>query len=216
MKSRILLLLFCGSCLLAGAQVWSTRVERISGKPKILTLSLKPGYSMTLGTLDVKNDSVTKGRYYDGSFLYGRKDSLALKVKTVRMIEFHQYRSGAHITKNIPAALYPSFSGQDPAVLILPVNQLDFLSYQKKARKFRLSVPLLISSLAVMVVSPLICYNFNDHWINTGQYKYWALGSTAGAVCGFGMIFTGSSTFRTFQFHDKWPNKFAKTWKISE
>jgi hypothetical protein len=74
---------------------------------------------------------------------------------------------------------------------------------------------LLLGSLAVMVLSPLICYDYKEQELNANRYKYWAMGSTAGALAGFAILITnGGNKTRRLQFQPDWPDKNMKVWKF--
>ena len=96
----------------------------------------------------------------------------------------------------------------------IALSDVHMLEYQKFTQKIFGNIEdfVLFSSLAVLIVSPFICYNYSEGTFNAESYKYWALGSTAGIVLGFSFQMLGGHT--KFQFKTNWPSEKGKVWSF--
>jgi hypothetical protein len=66
------------------AQTWKTKIQRVSGSERTKTLRLKPGISVSVGSLLLDNDSLKEAKYYDGKFHSGSRESITLKLNSVK------------------------------------------------------------------------------------------------------------------------------------
>ncbi len=214
MKTKALFLILITLPAFLCAQSWSRQAERITGKPKTTTVLLKPGFQLNIGILDTSNDTLKEGRYFQGVFLRGSHDSLAMKLTSVK--EVRSFTAGVNYSKVIPGTLYLKEAHQDTNLLQIATANIDYLLCYKPSRvKMEPGAVLLLGSLAVMVLSPLICYDYKEQELNANRYKYWAMGSTAGALAGFAILITnGGNKTRRLQFQPDWPDKNMKVWKF--
>lgn len=213
MKKYTLILL----CLTLGfavtAQTWKTQIKSISEKSKVKTLRLKPKAQIKIGTLLIDSDSVKESKYYSGFFVHAEGDSLCIKLKSITANKI--YSNGIKQDTRIPAKYYWENTADTIYNMNIAYSNIHFLEYQKFNQKIFGSIEdaVLFSSLAVLIFSPFICYNYSKGYFNAEAYKYWALGSTAGIVLGFSFQMLGGHT--KIQFKPNWPSEKAKVWSFS-
>ena len=209
--SLLALLMMIGGLVMA--QTTKYQVEMLSGKHKLKTLKLRPGVPVEIGKFMTGNDSVNESRYYKGLFTSGDRESLTLSVKSIKSVSF--IRNGPTLARIVPASLSKIPFGPD-TTLRFTTQEVDYLSYMKrKGSGFDPTVPLILGSLGVMMLSPLICYDYKEHKINTDRLPYWSIGSTVGVVCGISSIFLNAQrNHHQYQFRSEWPYKFRKQWKF--
>jgi len=211
-KISLLALLIVFSILVI-AQTSKYQIEKLSGNHKVKTLKLRPGMPMDVGKFLSGNDSVNESIYYKGLFKFGDQESLTLSVKSIKSASYR--KDGPSQSRVIPASLSRIPFGPD-TTLRVTWQEVDYLSYMKrKGNGFDPTLPLILGSLGVMMLSPLICYDFNEHKINTNRLPYWSIGGTVGAICGISSIFINAQrNYQTYQFRSGWPSKHRKQWKL--
>ncbi len=199
-------------CFALSAQTWKTPIYRITGKPVVKTLKLKPKTNITIGTLTFNSDTLKVDKYYTGLFLSVAGDSLKIKLNEV--ILHNTYENGIKERKNIPAKNYLINSSPPAETTNIALSDIQILKYIPKNREIISGAEdyILFSSLAVLLISPFICYNYADQTFNQDTYQYWALGSTIGIVTGFTLQIIGSPN--KIQFKDGWPEKKSKIWSF--
>lgn len=192
------------------SQTWKTDIQRTTGKPLTRTLKLKPKNDLRIGTLLNDADSIKESKFYYGKFLSGSKDSLTLKIISIENL--HTESAGLKQSEVIQAKYFTRYKADSVYNLSVALTDVHFISYQQDCQKFFGGGEdfLLLGSLAVLVVSPLICYNYKEGAFNAESYKYWALGSTAGILLGMSFQMMGGHT--KLQFISGWPSEKAKKW----
>ncbi len=195
-----------------GAQTWKAPIYRITGKPVVKTLKLKPKTKVTIGTLTFESDTLKVDKYFTGSFLGVVGDSLKIKLNEVATHRI--YENGTKERKIVPAKNYLINSMPPTEAINVALTDIHILEYIPKTREKISGVEdfVLFSSLAVFLISPFICYNYPDQTFNQDLYQYFALGSTIGMATGFSLQILGSPN--RIQFKDGWPEKKSKTWSF--
>jgi len=204
--------------MMLNAQTWKVRVERTTGNQKVTTIRIKPTMQLTVGNqLPVTDTTLKQYNYFYGKFLSGSADSIQMKLKSVTAHKY--YTNGIHQTCIIPAKQYylsaPSADTNSMRIALSDIHSLDY-SIKKWKDMVEIAEPIILGSMLVLIVSPLICYNFSDGKINPEKYKNWALGSTIGVVAGIGTVITFGAIppHGRYQFLEGWPYKKAKVWKF--
>ena len=194
------------------AQTWKTQIKCISENPKVKTLKLKSKSNVKIGTLLSDSDSLKECKYYSGLFLHGGSDSLRIKLKSIAANKV--FGNGIKQDTRIPAKYYWEKTADTIYNVNIALKDVHLLEYQKFTQKMfgNIEDAVLFSSLAVLLISPFICFNYKDGTFNAESYKYWALGSTAGIVLGMSFQMMGGHT--KFQFKPGWPSEKAKVWSF--
>jgi hypothetical protein len=198
------------------AQDFSHEIFLKGGKSKTRTITIKPGNLVTVGRLTLNSDTLRKGLYYTGKLLEGGNNTLTMSVNSCKYVDMHEGTES--YIKVVPAQMLSTMMTIDTNQMKLALNDIDYLYLKaKKQSKFDPIIPLLLGSMALMILSPLICYDFKEHKVDAGRYKYWALGSTAGAITGFALIFTlPARNIKRYQFNASWPNTTSKYWQFKQ
>lgn len=210
-------LIFFTLCLMVqsiiNGQTWKADIQRTIRKPHVRTLKLRPNTDLTIGSLLRENDSLKECNYYYGVFLGGSSDSLRLRISSIE--KKYEETKGLKQSTKTPAKYFILDKADSVYTLGLALTDVHFIRYQQDYQKLFGACEdwVLFSSLAVLIVSPFICYNYKEGSFNAEAYKYWALGSTAGIVVGFSFQFLGAN--RKLQFKPGWPSEKAKVWTFS-
>ncbi len=215
MKKSILIIFFYLSVGVAvTAQTWKTDIQRTTGKPVTRTLKLKPKTELRIGTLLNDDDSIKESKFYYGKFLSGNKDSLNLKVISIENL--HTESAGLKQSEVTQEKYFTRYKADSVYNVSVAITDVHFIKYQQDYQKFFGGGEdfLLLGSLAVLVVSPFICYNYKEGAFNAESYKYWALGCTAGIVVGFSFQVLGAE--RKLQFKPNWPDKDVRVWSFKQ
>lgn len=195
------------------AQTWKVQLERVGEHPASKTLRIKSGNTVSIGTLLPEENSVKRNRYFNGSFLSGTADSIKISLKDVR--ETRIKPAGIIETTTTPSKAFLMQPVAKDNALSLALADIDFLKYERSRVKYMEAFELgVLTSLAVLLVSPFICMNYKEMTFNADQYKYWALGSTIGFAASITWAVATGSGSHSFQFESGWPNKKAKVWKF--
>jgi hypothetical protein len=212
MKKSILIIFCLTLELVVTAQTWKTDIQRTTGKPVTRTLKLKPKTELRVGTLLNDADSIKESKFYYGKFLSGNKDSLKLKVISIENL--HTESAGLKQSEVTQAKYFTRYKADSVYNASVAITDVHFIKYQQDYQKFFGGGEdfLLLGSLAVLVVSPFICYNYKEGAFNAESYKYWALSCTAGIVVGFSFQILGGE--RKLQFKPNWPDKDARVWSF--
>ncbi|NVO19507.1 MAG: hypothetical protein HXX13_07390 [Bacteroidetes bacterium] len=214
-KYTFICLLLC-LCSGLGAQTWKAEIQRADGHKGTMTLKVKPGMKVIVNNLESNSDSLKVSKIIEGTFISGSSDFIRIKLNTVRSES--NYANGIRQFKITPAKCYTGYAAPDTNTLNIPVRQIDYLSFQneKKEGLTEIGEPIILGSILMVILSPLISYNFKEGKINANRYKYWALGSTAGMLVGFAIPITFATVYKqkNYQFRDGWPSKKAKVWKF--
>jgi hypothetical protein len=212
MKKFFLILMCLPLGIAVSGQIWKADVLRTNGKPVVKTLKIKPETEFQAATLLKNADSIQASRYYSGIFQSFTNDSLVLKIKS---IDDRLYDARGLRQSSITQAMYHTGGKADSVYRIsLALKDIHFIRYQTHSQKLFSSAEdaILFGSLAMLFVSPFICYNYKEGTFNAERYKYWALGSTAGIMVGFSFQILGG--VRQLQFKPDWPKKGAKVWSF--
>ncbi|GEM_PF-839117 len=202
------------------AQVSKVLVYRTDKESKIKALKLDPRTELTLRVLLARSDTAKEDVTYYGLFQSVSADSVGFKLTSVRT--FNEFASG--VRKTTILVMQPDDSGEGAAsaaeLKMLAFEDIAWLKYQKRPKLTRLAdqvlEPVVFSSLFVLILSPLISYNYKDGYLNTETYKNWALGSTITLASCFAVLITINSVNRSadYQFVSGWPGKKAKVWSF--
>ena len=214
MKKHILFIFCLTLGLVVTAQTWKTDIQRTTGKPVTRTLKLKPKTELRIGTLLNDADSIKESKFYYGKFLSGNKDSLKLKVISIENL--HTESAGLKQSEVTQAKYFTRYKADSVYNASVAITDVHFIKYQQDYQKFFGGGEdfLLLGSLAVLVVSPFICYNYKEGAFNAESYKYWALSCTAGIVVGFSFQILGGE--RKLQFKPNWPDKDVRVWSFKQ
>ena len=217
MKKLLLIITLSGISVFLFSQTWNAQIERVTGTPKLKTVRIKPGTFTTVGTRLQETDSLKETRFFDGDFLSGNADSIALKLSQVRLTR--NFSNGTKQSFTIPAKQYFIHSPADTSLMRIPVSEIHYIDYYTKKWRKRAEGGeiIVLGSLLALVLSPFICYDYQDGQMNAEKYKNWALGSTIGIVAGITSVITinSFSKHKTFEFRSGWTDrKKAEVWKF--
>jgi len=218
MKKLFLILLIIGCAINLNGQPWRVIIQNTTDTTVVRTIKLKPKVHIGIKSLIRENDSLKITNTYSGTFLSGTQDSLTIKLEEFRVLT--EYTNGIKQTTTVPPGFYLKNPDAADSQKSLALNDIDFLTYQHRpkltTRADNVIEPLVLGSLFVMLVSPLISYNYKKGYLNTERYKYWALGSTIGLASGFATLITINGFFneKRIQFRPGWPEKKAKVWEF--
>jgi hypothetical protein len=216
MKRLLILMVLAGMVSGMSAQPWKPRIEKITGNPVTKTITVKPGMKIIIKSLLLNTDTLKESRSYTGYFQGYSNDSLKIKLATVSTEK--AFSNGIRETANIPAASWLAPASPDTNLIRVAVRNIGYLeAYNETGRGMaEIGEPIILGSLLVMIISPLISYNFKDGSFNSERYKHWALGGTIGVATGFVTVFTLNALFKPgrFQFETGWPDKNASVWRF--
>lgn len=218
MKKLILIHLLIGCAINLNGQPWRVIIQNTTDTSVVRTIKLKPNKHIGVKSLIGENDSLKVTNTYGGTFISGTKDSLTIKLEEFRVLI--EYANGIKQTTTVPSDFYLKSPDAADSQKSLALKDIDFLTYQHRpkliTRADNVIEPIILGSLFVMLISPLICYNYEKGYLNTERYKYWALGSTIGLASGFATLITINGFFngKRFQFRPGWPEKKAKVWEF--
>jgi len=210
---KYILFVFCLSFgVFVTAQTWKTDIERTTGRPVVRTLKLRPKTDLYIGTLLLDADTIKESKFCSGKFLSGTKDSIRIKINSFEKL--HKESNGLKQSIHTPAKYYTRNKADSVYVVSLALDDVHYIRYQQGYQKFfgACEDAVLFSSLAVLLVSPFICYNYKEGSFNAEAYKYWVLGCTAGIVVGFSFQILGAQS--KLQFKPNWPDKDARVWSF--
>lgn len=199
------------------SQTWESQIQSVTGKHKVKTMKIKPDRELKIGRLLTDIDSLREFNYYAGFSLGGSRDSLHISLREVQTNRI--FTDGIKYQSTIPAKFCQELLHGDTSNLKIALTDIDYI--QVKSPKWQKTAgeiveTLIWSSMFVMVLSPLICYDYKEGALNAERYKYWGIASTAGLVVGVGsiIIINAFDGTKTFQFKASWPNKEATAWKF--
>jgi len=213
MKNLMLFIVFLLWSSVLVAQTWKTEIYRADGEEGSRTLKLKPDMHLKVTTLLEKTDSTKKTLYFEGRFVESTGDSIRIRVTESKLSE--SFTSGKFQQVMYTGKYYDSLQmGKDMMTLALP--DVDLLRYQKKFPETIAQAEdvILFSSLALLLVSPFICYNYKEGEFNEDLYQYFGLGCTAGIIVGFGLQFAGGS--HELIFDNAFKSKKKKVWTFEK
>jgi len=213
MKKIVTLVLGAFLVFTANGQTWKAQIESRSGKPVTKTIKIKSGVDVSAGNLLNTSDSLKFNRFHYGTFISANSDSLKLRLTEVK--ESRTLSNGTKIQTTIPVKAYLSSTyknGDQVNIAWSDIYQLTYADRRKDIGEFfELG---LVTSVAVLIVSPFLCINYQDGTFNAERYKYWALGGTAGFVASLAVGITFSTKTKKYQFKTGWPNPNERTWKF--
>ncbi|MCD6661666.1 MAG: hypothetical protein LT105_16000 [Lentimicrobium sp.] len=218
MKKLTLIIVSLGFLFVSEAQVWRVPVYRLKDESRVKILKFSSRTELTIKTLLSARDSVKENVTWQGSFHSVSQDSLVILLETFKSVR--EIEGGIRQTTMIPADTY--LSGSSPGNGLKPVAMadIDYLSYQKESKLQYIAddifEPVIFASLIVMILSPLISYDFRDGKLNNESYKNWALGSTLTMTTSFAVLMAINlpNLQKNYQFRSGWPEKKAKVWKF--
>lgn len=201
------------SSSLLHAQTWKTEIYRIDGKEATKTLKLKPDMHVKITTLLEKTDTSQKTMFYNGRFLRVAGDSIQIRVTETKMS--NSFTNGIYEQKIFKKNYYDSIPAEMDLMKVA-VTDIDMLRYQKKFPQTisQAEDVILFTSLALLLVSPFICYNYKDGEFNAELYQYFGLGCTAGIIVGFGLQFAGGE--QELVFDQAFKSKKKKVWTFEK
>lgn len=154
-------------------------------------------------------------RNYDGYFLGANRDSIQFRLKEVKTdkVSTSGFRQQVMMKPNY--IFKTPYADSSMKVAWADVDYF-WNQNEKMIGLAEIAEPIILGSLLVMVLSPLISYDFEDGKMNNERYKNWALGSTIGLATGILTSVTIGVTYRKhkFQFKAGWPEKKAKVWEF--
>lgn len=208
-------------CLLAlqmNAQTWKPVLRSPSDPQRTKTLKIRPKMNMTIGSLLVKNDSLTKNILYEGFFLGTAKDSLMLDLLNVTGSSV--YTNGLQENEIIPGKTYLRENTFDTNQLKIAFTDIHYMDYRngKLGGWVEIAEPIILGSLLVMIASPFISLDYKEGKLRETRYKNWALGGTIGVAAGFTTVFTFALLGHNHKFLLKpgWPDKNGKVWNLTK
>jgi hypothetical protein len=211
------ILLVAGMCFFSvlNAQTWNGQIYRISGNSKVKTVRIKPGMKLDVRSILLDNDSLRITTRYNGSFMGVSGDTM--KIRLTDYYEFEKYPDGILKQTTIPGKIYLMPNSSDYGIVSMPLSDIGYLSYRNKnADKMSeiIELPIYLS-LCAIILSPFICYDYNDGSFNTERYKYWGLGSTLVLSASFCCEIALSGS-KKYQFKPDWPWKNKKVWSFKK
>ncbi|KAF0196424.1 MAG: hypothetical protein FD166_2379 [Bacteroidetes bacterium] len=218
MKKLILIPFFIACAVNLNGQPWKIMIQNTTDSSVVRTLKLKPKVHIGIKSLITESDSLKVTNTYGGTFLSGTRDSLTIRLEEFRVLT--EYANGIKQTTTIPRDFYLKNPEAGNSVKSLALMDIDFLTCQRRpkliTRADNVIEPIILGLLFVMLISPLISYNYKEGYLNTERYKYWALGSTIGLASGFATLITINGLFneKRIQFRPGWPEKKAKVWEF--
>jgi hypothetical protein len=213
MKKIIIFILGVAFPFALNAQAWKTEIYRTDDTEASKTLRFKPEMHLKITTLLEKTDSTKSTMFYDGRFLGAAGDSIKIRVTETRMAK--SFTSGVYEQRTFPKKYYDSIPGELDLMKVA-VTDIDMLRYQKKGLE-KISAAedvLLFGSLALLILSPFICYNYKDGEFNSDLYQYFGLGCTAGIIVGFGLQAAGGE--HELLFDQAFKSKKKKVWTFEK
>lgn len=218
MKTIVLFLISWTIFFISEAQTWKIPVYRQTDESRLKTLKFTPKTYCTVRIRLPETDSVKENITYQGLFHSVSMDSLVIKPDLYK--SFKELPRGIRQTTIISAD--PSLKDNLPGGGLKPFALADigFLSYQKRTKLIYTAddifKPVIFTSLFVIILSPLISYDFKEGELNTERYKKWALGSTLTMTSCFAVLMAINlpNHRREYQFQPGWPEKKAKVWKF--
>jgi hypothetical protein len=133
---------------------------------------------------------------------------------------FKELPGGIRQTTTIPPDTYLKNILPGNGLKSFALDDIGFLSYQKRSKLIGkaddILEPVIFASLFVMILSPMISYDFKEGQLNTERYKNWALGSTLTMTSCFAVLMAINlpNQQKKYQFRSGWPEKKAKVWKF--
>lgn len=218
MKRFILIIVSLGFLFVTEAQTWKIPVCRQTDESRVKTLKFSPRTELTIKTQLSIRDSVKENITWQGLFHSGSQDSLVIKLETFK--SFRELPGGIRQTTTIPPETYLKNSLPGNGLKPFALDDIDFLSYQKRSKLIGkaddILEPVIFASLFVIILSPLISYDFKEGELNTERYKNWALGSTLTMTSCFAVLMAINlpNLQKNYQFQPGWPEKNAKVWKF--
>jgi len=215
MKKYILLTAILAIGVTLFAQTWKTEVQSVTGKPKVKTMKIKPDRHINISHLVLDNDSMKETRNYNGYFLGANRDSIQFRLKEVKTDRVLTSGIRQQVTMKPKYFFKTPYADSSMKVAWADVDYF-WNQNEKMINMAEIGEPIILGSLLVMLLSPLISYDFKDGKLNTERYKNWALGSTIGLASGILIPVTLGLVYRKhkFQFKAGWPEKKAKVWEF--
>jgi|GEM_PF-7056167 len=187
------------------AQALRIKIQKTSGIATTKTLKFREGNDLKIDSVYIDSDTL-KGTYiYRGSFVRATGDSLTLKLK--EFTDAASYTDGRRYTSVLPAKDFMATKNPGSDEVKVAIRNIQSIFTTQKSKVWGAAgLPVLLVSLGAFLVSPAICYNYNDGSFNSDLYQTLALSTTAGFATA---IIIGVSTPR---------EKFdlRKDWRIKE
>lgn len=218
MKKLSLIIVSLGFLFVTEAQTWKIPVYRQTDESWVKTLKFTPRTQLTIRTQLPEKDSVKENITWQGLFHSGSQDSLVIKLEAFK--SFKELPGGIRQTTTIPPDTYLKNSLPGNGLKPFALDDIGFLSYQKRSKLIGkaddILEPVIFASLFVMILSPLISYDFKEGHLNKERYKNWALGSTLTMTSCFAVLMAINlpNQQKNYQFRPGWPEKKAKVWKF--
>lgn len=219
MKKLIsLILVSLGFLCETEAQTFKIPVYRQTDESRVKILRFSHRTQLTIRTQLPEKDSVKEDITLQGLFHSGSTDSLVMKLESYK--SFKMQPGGIRQTTIIPPGTYLKNSFPGDGLKAVALEDIGFLSYQKRSKLVSkaddIIEPVIFASLFVMILSPLISYDFKEGELNTERYKKWALGSTLTMTSCFAVLMAINlpNHQKNYQFRQGWPQKKAKIWKF--
>jgi hypothetical protein len=207
-----LVLIGVGICfmILLNAQKWNMRILNITDNATEKTIKIKPGMNLTVRSLFLDNDSLKGSKLYQGSFLGGSDDSL--KIKLNKYLESISYSNGITKVTTIPGKSYLFSNSTGKGSISIPLSDIHFISYSARNSWSNVTEIAVFTSLFLVILSPLISYNFSKAEFNAERYKYWGVSSSiafTASLCFEGIL---AKNKKEYQFKTRWPGKNNQVW----
>ncbi|PKP49627.1 MAG: hypothetical protein CVT94_04305 [Bacteroidetes bacterium HGW-Bacteroidetes-11] len=218
MKKLSIIIVSLGFLFVTEAQTWKIPVYRQTDESRVQTLKFTHRTQLTIRTQLPQKDSVKENITWQGLFHSGSQDSLVIKLESFKSCK--EFPGEIRQTTTIPAETYLKNSLPGNDLVPFALDDIGFLSYQKRSKLIGkaddILEPVIFASLFVMILSPLISYDFNEGQLNTERYKNWALGSTLTMTSCFAVLMAINlpNQQKKYQFRSGWPEKKAKVWKF--
>lgn len=218
MKRAIFILVLMGCLYSINAQIWKVPVYRLKDESKEKMLKLNPRMQLTIRTQVPETDSVKENITCQGLFYSGSMDSLVIKLDSYK--SYKEFSDGIKQTTIIPPEIYLKNSSPNNGLMPFALADIGYLRYQKGPKLIGkaddIFEPVIFASLFVLILSPLISYDFKEGRLNTERYKNWALGSTLSMTSCFAILMAINlpNHPKNYQFRSGWPEKKAKVWKF--
>jgi len=190
-------------------------IYKISGKPANKMLKLKTERKITIRTLLIESDSLKLSETYSGSIIGISGDSM--KITLTDYIEFRNYKNGLNKQVKIPGNLFLKNTSLDTGKLNIRFSAIHYLRYTpgRNEKLSGIAEGAVFISLAGVIFSPLICYDYKQGKFNAERYKYWGLISSISLTASL-CVEIFANRYKEYQFKRDWPQKKKKVWSFTK
>lgn len=202
------------------AQTLKLPIYRPADESNVKMLKLNPRMELTLRIPLPEKDSVKEDITYKGLFHSGSNDSLVIKLDGYKSSK--EFPGGIRQITTIPPDIYLKNTLTHGGLKSVALADIGYLRYQKGPKITGMAddvlEPVVFGSLLVLILSPLISYNYREGFLNANTYKNWALGSSLSLTSCIAILMAVNSInhSKNYQFRSGWPEEKAKVWQFRQ